>query len=42
MWRRFMRKNRVTFFVSFIVLVVVALVGVLMYMLSSMNWRTRY
>ena len=40
-WRRFSHKYGVFVFVTFLVLVVVAVVGFVMYMLTSMNWRMR-
>jgi hypothetical protein len=41
-WQRFNRKYGVVVFVGLVVVVVVAIVGVVMYMLTSMNWRPRY
>ncbi len=41
-WRRFSHRHGLAFFVSFLVLVVMALVALLMYVLTSMNWRKRY
>lgn len=37
-WRRFRRKNRLALLASFLIVVVVALVGLLMYLLTSMSW----
>jgi hypothetical protein len=41
-WRRFVHKYGVYVFVAVIALVVMAVVGFLTYMLTSINWRTRY
>jgi len=37
--RRFFRRYGTVVFLAFCVVAVVALVGMLMYMLTSMNWR---
>ena len=41
-WRHFTRKNRVLLFVAFFTAVALAVVSLLMYMLTSMKWRTPY
>jgi hypothetical protein len=41
-WRRFSHKDGVLVSVGAAVAAIVALVGVLKYMLSSMKWRVRY
>ena len=41
-WRRFNRKFGPFVFVGFLVLVAVAVVGFLMYMLTSPTWRVRW
>jgi hypothetical protein len=41
-WRRFTRKYGVLIFVAFCTVAALAVVGVLMYVLTSMNWRARY
>jgi hypothetical protein len=41
-WRRFNRKFGSGIFFGFIVLVIAALVGFLMFMLSSPTWRARW
>jgi hypothetical protein len=38
-WRRFNRKFGSAFFFGFIVLVILALVALVMYLLTSPNWR---
>jgi hypothetical protein len=41
-WRRFTHKYRVLIFVGLCAVIAMALVGILTYMLTSMNWRVRY
>ena len=41
-WRRLSHKYGIRVFVGVIVALVVALVGAVMYVLTSMNWRMRY
>ena len=41
-WRRFSHKYGVYVFVGVVVAVIVALVGFVTYMLTSMNWRVRH
>ena len=41
-WRRFNRKFGSAIFISFLVLVIVAIVVILFFMLSSPSWRARW
>jgi len=41
-WRRFNRKFGVYIFVGFLVLVAVAVVALVMFALTSPNWRSRW
>ena len=41
-WRRFNRKYGVSVAIGLAIVAVLALVGGLMYLLTSMNWRVRY
>ena len=41
-WRRLSHRYGVYLFVAVVVLIIVALVGLLTYTLTSMSWRPRY
>ena len=41
-WRRFTRKYGVLIFVGLCLVAILALVGFLMYVLTSINWRARF